>query len=169
MIHIRCKAASNEVISIYVDILEASASEFSGSVNWCLKLLVGTNGAEVSGWAFLSPQHIELRFETWPMMEPPAFLSGVVPKQTWEENSLNAIIASAEIELESLQQQLISFLDNCMFCFNPLRVAGVDMTEQPCHAFAYFYDGQAHRIVRTYSPPVSISDDELTELIQLLN
>jgi hypothetical protein len=72
---------------------------------WIVHLTIENGYVTVPGWAFIEPDYIELRFETWPAMDPPRFLNGIEPVLNFEEISLAAIAETSEIIWTSSKQQ----------------------------------------------------------------
>lgn len=83
---------------------------------WIVRLTVGNNHLSVDGWAFMEPEYTELRFETWPAMEPPRFLLGIEPALSWEENSLAAVAVTSDVPLHAIEQHVRDYLASCLFC-----------------------------------------------------
>jgi hypothetical protein len=87
---------------------------------WLVNLTIENGYVTVPGWAFIEPDYIELRFETWPSLEPPRFLSGIEPVLSFEENSLAAIAETSEIYLDTIDATVKEFLKGCTFCVRSL-------------------------------------------------
>jgi hypothetical protein len=106
--------------SLSIRILEVTTWVDGQFCYWLVNLTIENGIATVTGWAFVEPEYVELRFETWPTMEPPRFLSGIELEQSFDENSLAAIAETSEIYLNIIEEALKEFLRSCIFCVRSL-------------------------------------------------
>lgn len=100
---------------------EATVWDDTAQQTWAISLSVANSGNLATGWAFMDPYYIELRFETTFTGEPPAFLSGVIPPMDVANNSLYEL-AGCSLELfQSLEKRLRRFLANGFFSITALQ------------------------------------------------
>ena len=111
---------------------------------WLVNLTIENGFVTVPGWAFVEPEYVELRFETWPAMDPPRFLSGLIPVLSFEENSLAAIAETSEIYLDVIEAAVTEFLNGCIFCVRSL----VDTSDgfDRHHGVSFKYGGEIYTI-----------------------
>lgn len=121
---------------------EASPYISEQNCYWIVNLTIDNGIVTVPGWAFVEPEYIELRFETWPAMEPPRFLSGLEPELSFEENSLAAIAETSEVYLDVIETAIRDLLNCCLFCVRTLIDSsdGIDRH----HGMSFKYDGKVY-------------------------
>jgi hypothetical protein len=126
----------SEIAEHWIKILRASVHEHDHIPVWIIKLTVGKGQSEVDGWVFAEPQNMELRFETYPEMAPPGFLSGRYLSQDVNESSLALLFDSpCEEDLAHIESCIRSFINKSKFCVRTLT----DITTETCRQEATSY------------------------------
>ncbi len=129
---------------INIKILDARVFSSNGNAIWAVHLYVGNEFADATGLAFLEPHHVELRFDALPLKVKSGFLPQKELDLSWEDNKLSAITGSSSISGMVLENVLVTFLNNCIFCLSPISsssdASGIK------RAVSYLYKGREYRI-----------------------
>lgn len=113
----------------WINVLQASIYNHNNLPVWIVKLAVGKGQKEVDGWVFIEPKIMELRFEIYPSMEPPGFLSGRYLSQSVEESSLAFLFdCPCDNDLFYIKSYIIKKINNCIFCVRTLTDITSDMS-----------------------------------------
>jgi len=126
----------SEIAEHWMKILQASVYEHDHIPVWIIKLTVGKGQREVDGWVFAEPQNMELRFESYPEMAPPGFLSGRYLSQGVDESSLTLLFDSpCEEDVAHMESNIINFINKSNFCVRTLT----DIEAKTCRREATSY------------------------------
>lgn len=126
----------SKIAEHWIKILQASVYEHDALPVWILKLTVGKGQREVDGWVFVEPKNMELRFESYPEMAPPGFLSGRYLSQDVDESSLALLFdCPCEEDVAHMASHIRNFINKSKFCVRTLT----DITTATCRQEATSY------------------------------
>ncbi|HEX3036590.1 MAG TPA: hypothetical protein VHT73_15945 [Thermodesulfobacteriota bacterium] len=131
----KCDDPSN---TLSFKILSARYFEHDHSSVWVVEMLVGNLDRDVKGWAFLERDFIELRFERYPAMEPPGFISGKYFSYGIDDSSLEDILDHpSEYGIQWIESNIRQFLRNCTFCVRALADTESKLFFQEAESYRY--------------------------------
>jgi hypothetical protein len=120
--------------------------DFERGPLWMIRVAVRTSVAEVGGWAFIDPEHIELRFEMEPDGEPPGFLTGRYLLEAGYNNSLAQLFENPSVEAICWVEVSIQlFLEKCLFCV--MNLLDLKTHNQIIKVIGYRYEGGAFNVL----------------------
>lgn len=119
-------------------ILQAQAFNHEEDYPWVVELLVGRGLKEVHGWVFLDRHHVELRFERFPAMQPPGFLSGAYLSQGVEDSSLALLYQDpSEADINYMEAAVRDFIGKCRFCVRSIMDVATGTPSIQATAYRY--------------------------------
>lgn len=128
----------SKIAEHWIKILQASVYEHDHMPVWIVKLAVGKGQREVDGWAFVEPQNMELRFESYPEMAPPGFLSGRYLSKGVDESSLALLFDSpCEEDVAHMESCIRRFIEKCKFCVRTLTDISTETRWQEAASYRY--------------------------------
>ncbi len=126
------------IAELWIKILQASVYEHNDLSVWIVKLTVGKGQREVDGWVFVEPKNLEFRFESYPVMAPPGFLSGRYLSQGVDESSLALLFDSPrEEDVTHIESYIRRFIDKSKFCVRTLTDITTETSRQEATSYRY--------------------------------
>lgn len=122
----------------WIKILQASFFSHDGLPVWIVNMTVGKRQCEVDGWVFVDPQYMELRFESYPSIAPPGFLSGEYLSQDIEESSLALLFDNPrQVDVADIEKDIRAFIGKCVFCVKTLTDIATATCWQEATSYRY--------------------------------